>query len=176
MSRISRGRQNIPQVLRTTLRKASKVTLCSRAFPRNVAAILLATSAAHVHADVCALARTQLGLLPYFVERHPNSDGNTEIRSDFDTDRRTDLLLWSPQESGSLVPSDYAAVTLTLSSSNTSFTLEETYIGVLQYRTKYYVVTTSLPDEQGRVKTVVYAVTRGGFKRLCAFAEVKSTR
>ena len=137
---------------------------------------VLVTAVGQAHGSVCSLAKTQFGLLPYFVERHPNADYVSEIKADFDGDGKKDVLSWFPQEAGSAIPADYASVSLTLSSSPEPFTLEETYVNVLLYRNRYYVITTSLADERQQGRTTVYSVVRSGFRRLCSIAEVKRAR
>ena len=137
---------------------------------------LLVAAVGQAHGSICALANTQFGLLPYFVERHPNADYVTEIKADFDGDGKKDVLSWFPQEAGSAIPADYASVWLTLSSSSEPFTLVETYVNVLMYRNRYYVITTNVADERQQGRTTVYSVVRSGFRRLCSIAEAEPAR
>jgi hypothetical protein len=93
----------------------------------------------------------------------------TEIRADFDGDGKEDWLQWFPQTAGSSIPADYASVTLTLSSTERPLTLEETYVSVLRYESRYYVAATSVAHGKVPSKTSIYAVGPSGFRRLCAF-------
>jgi len=135
-----------------------------------LAAPLTAISAAsNANAGVCAVAAKPLGLLPFIVSQVPDEKHITEIRADFDRDGREDLLQWSPQESASLIPADYASVTLKLASSEQRFVLEEAYVNVLMYNRRYYVVAASIEQEAAPSKAVVFAIGRTGFRRLCSF-------
>lgn len=150
------------------------MALSSRGLFRRITPLLLLSSVAHAHTSICSLARTQHGLLPYFLERAASDPSPSEIRWDFDGDGKNDLLLWSPQDAGSRIPADYASVTLTLSSTGSSVFLEETYVNVLRYQGKYYVTTVSLASEKEPAKTTVYSVARAGFQRLCTVQDRKS--
>src|SRR5436190_22386166 len=87
-----------------------------------IAAVLPALAAPP---SVCELAKKSGGLTAYAVDASPSQNGETEIAADIDGDGASDKISWFNPGSGSIIPADNSTVTLTLSSSGKSFTVED---------------------------------------------------
>ena len=139
---------------------------------RAISLVLISTATGAVLAappTVCDLAGRRGGLTMYAVEVDPDQDGNHKIAVDIDGDGSTDTLSWFNPGSGSMIPADNSSVTLKLSSSGKSFTVEQQRLHVVKYESKYFVVTGWVESERGPWHREIYAVGRAGIKKLCSF-------
>jgi len=75
--------------------------------------------------SVCELAKTRGGLTMYTVDVSPDQNGDREIIADIDGDGSNDKISWFDPGSGSIVPADNSTLTVTLTSSGKTFTVEE---------------------------------------------------
>jgi hypothetical protein len=119
--------------------------------------------------SVCELAKKRGGLTAYAVDASPNQNGDREIVADFDGDGSRDKISWFDPGSGSIIPADNSTVTLTLSSSGDSFTVEEQRLYVVKYQSKYFVVAGRVESERGPWHSDVYAITGKGMQKICSF-------
>src|SRR5262245_32637518 len=108
---------------------------------------------------VCDLATKHGGLVPYVVKVEPNQDGSRTIKADFDLDGADDELRW--------LVADSARLTLTLSSNHKSFALEQQRLNVVEFESRYYVVTTRAESELGPWYRDVLAVNQKGITTIC---------
>jgi catechol 2,3-dioxygenase-like lactoylglutathione lyase family enzyme len=113
-------------------------------------------------ARVCELAVKRGGLVQYAVQVDPDQDGSRTVKADIDLDGSEDELRW--------FGSGNSTVTLTLSSNNKRFTLEQQRLSVVKFESRFYVVTTRLESGIGPWQRDVFAVTREGIAKLCSFA------
>ncbi len=118
---------------------------------------------------VCELAVKRGGLLQNAVQVDPHQDGSRAVKADIDLDGSDDELRWSDPDSGSIIPADNSTLTLTLTSTGKSFTLEQQRLGVVKLDSRYYVVTTRLESELGPWYRDVFAVTHEGITKICSF-------
>ena len=119
--------------------------------------------------SVCELAKKRGGLTAYAVDATPNQNGDREIADDIDGDGSKDKISWFNPGSGSIIPADNSTVTLTLSSSGESFTVEEQRLYVVKYQSKYFVVAGRVESERGPWHSDVYAITGKGMQKICSF-------
>ena len=131
-----------------------------------IAAVLPALAAPP---SVCELAKKRSGLTAYAVDASPNQNGETEIAADIDGDGASDKISWFNPGSRSIIPADTSTVTLTLSSSGKSFTVEDQRLYVAKYQSKYFVVAGRVKPERGPWHSDVYAITGSGMRKLCSF-------
>jgi len=109
---------------------------------------------------VCELAVKRGGLLPYAVQVAPDPDGSRTVKADIDLDGSSDELRWA---------ADNSILTLTLTSNDNSFTLEQQRLGVVKFESHYYVVTTRFETQLGPWYRDVFAVTQDGITKICSF-------
>ena len=119
--------------------------------------------------SVCELAKKRGGLTAYAVDASPNQNGDREIAADIDRDGSSHKISWFNPGSGSIIPADNSIVTLTLSSSGKSFTVEEQRLYVAKYQSRYFVVAGRVESELGPWHSDVYAITGRGMRKLCSF-------
>ena len=118
---------------------------------------------------ICELAKKQGGFTAYAVEVSRNRNGERQIAADVDGDGVSDQISWFDPGSGSIIPADNSTVTVTLSSSGKSFTLEEQRLYVMKYESKYFVVTSRVESERGDRYTHVYVLSKTGIFKVCSF-------
>ena len=104
------------------------------------------------------------------VEASSNPNGERVIAADIDGDGVNDRISWFGPGSGSIIPADNSTVTLTLSSSGKSFTLEEQRLHIVKYESQYFVFSSRIESERGPIYRDVYALTKAGFAKVCSFS------
>jgi hypothetical protein len=105
----------------------------------------------------------------YAVGVAPDQNGNREIAEDIDGDGLSDKISWFNPGSGSIIPADNSNLTLTLSSSGKTFTVEEQRLHVVEYQSKYFVVTGWVESERGPWHSDVYQIGTTGITKICSF-------
>jgi hypothetical protein len=120
-------------------------------------------------ARICELAVKHGGLVPFEVHVDPDRDGGHTVNADLDLDGSNDELRWYDAGPGSQGPAKDASLTLKLSSSRKSFTLQEQRLHVVNFESSYYAVTTRAESELGPWYREVFAVTDKGITRICSF-------
>jgi len=119
---------------------------------------------------ICELAVKRAGLVQYTVQGDADQDGIRTVKADFDLDGAVDDLRWFDPGSGSTIPADAPTLTLTLTSTGKSFTLEQQRLGVVKFESHYYIVTTRVDSELGPWYRDVFAVTQQGITKICSFS------
>jgi hypothetical protein len=143
----------------------------SRTISLTLALCICATSVAFAaKPSVCELAKKPSGLTPYAVNVSPDQKGNREIVADIDGDGSGDKISWFNPGSGSIIPADNSILTVTLSSSGKTYTVEEQRLHVVKYQSDYFVVTGWVESERGPWHSDVYAITRTGVTKMCSFS------
>ena len=117
---------------------------------------------------VCELGKKRGGLTMYAVDVDADQNGTREIAVDIDGDGATDKISWFVPGSGSIIPADDSTLSMTLSSSGKTFTIEQQRLHVVKYEAKYFVVTGWVESERGPWHRDIYAVTRAGITKLCS--------
>ena len=139
----------------------------------NLSLVLCLCASSSVFAEpsrVCELAVKRAGLIQYTAQVDPDQDGNRIINADVDLDGSNDELRWFDGGSASTIPADNSTLTLTLTSTGKSFTLEQQRISVVKFESHYYVVTTRVDSELGPWYRDVFAVTQTGITKVCSYS------
>jgi hypothetical protein len=143
----------------------------TRANSLSLALCLCASSSVFAEPSrVCELAVKRAGLVQHTVQVDPDQDGSRTVNADIDLDGSGDELRWFDPGSGNTIPADNSTLTLTLTSTNESFTLEQQRLSVVKFESHYYVVTTRAESELGPWFREVFAVTRKGITKICSFS------
>ena len=133
-------------------------------------AFVLAASVASAQAprEVCALSKIKGGLANYVVEAQEDAEGNVVVEADVDGDGQADKLVWFRTGSASLVPPDNSSVTVTLSASWKTRSIEDQRVLLAKYKDRYYIVASSLYSNSGPWRRSIYSVGPRGFSKLCS--------
>jgi hypothetical protein len=118
---------------------------------------------------VCELAVKHGGLVEYAVQIEPDQDGSRTVKADIDLDGSADELRWFDAGSGSNIPAGEANLTLALTSNDKSFALKQQRLYVVNFESRYYVVTTRAESGLGPWYREVFAVTKKGIIKICSF-------
>jgi len=109
------------------------------------------------------------GLIRYILEGF-NDDSPANLGKklipniDIDGDDVSDELLWLPQESGSLTPSDYSNMVITLSKSGKQIRFEALRFFLFRYRSKIFIEA-SRPENIE--ETSIYRINSAGIEVVC---------
>jgi hypothetical protein len=119
---------------------------------------------------ICTPAASRGGLGEYAVDGEPGQEGERRLAMDIDRDGAEDELRWSSPGSGSFIPADDSTATLTLAANHKVFALLQQHLHVVKFEHRYFVVTGWVESEQGPWHKDVFAITRKGFIKVCAFS------
>jgi hypothetical protein len=137
-------------------------------YPILAASCLVGTAFA-ASPGICELGKKRGGLTLYVVEGAATVNGDREIAADIDRDGVIDKMVWSPSGSGSIIPADPSSISVTLSSTGETLTLEEDRLHVVKYRSTYYVVTRHVETEHGPWHSDIYRIGPKAFTKVCSF-------
>jgi len=118
---------------------------------------------------VCDLGRKRGGLTLYAVEGTPIGGGESQILADVDGDGIADKIVVLNNGSGSIIPADLDVVTVTLSATDQTLTLEEQRLHVVKYQSTYFVVTGRAETDKGPFHTDIYRIGPKAITRICSF-------
>jgi hypothetical protein len=99
----------------------------------------------------------------------PDQNGNRIVRADIDLDGTDDTLRWFDGGSASIIPADPTTLTLTLSSNNQDFKLQQQRLYVVKFESRYYVVTTRAETQLGPWYLEVFSLDRNGISNVCSY-------
>ena len=134
-----------------------------------VTLLVVGRSAANEPRRLCELAMKHGGLAHYRVQVEPDKNGNRIVRADIDLDGSDDRLQWFDGGSASFIPADPTTLTLTLSSNNQEFKLQQQRLYVVKFESRYYVVTTRAETQLGPWYLEVFALDRNGITNVCSY-------
>lgn len=134
-----------------------------------ILALLCGSSARGEPAGICELATKHAGLTDYRLQVEPDRDGNRTVLADIDQDGANDEVRWFDAGSASAIPSDETTLTLTLTSNQKRFTLQQQRMYVVKFESDYYVVTTRAETQLGPWYREVFGLTRDGITNVCSF-------
>lgn len=141
-----------------------------------VASLPLCAGANKINSSVCreflGHLNQRIGLLPFALQERETGkeDPNWSIpNADIDQDKINDEILLFRTGSGSLIPSDNSTLTVRLSSGGSPLFFEAPRFYVVNYKSNYYVVTSSWLSNEGPISTVIHSLDRKGIKSLCSF-------